>query len=336
MRERARDMIVTTMVADGLAWQNLYRRSRLLPDWTRRKRREFEADAEARGILDDALPFALSLPTAPFASGPGVNSEWLAFQLRILAENGGRYDRAVALQAWDELVAKRSSLRVTIGQHATLLNLEAGVEPPISGHDNPHYFDDSACFRAIALVLADGPDVFTSVRSDAEISNAEDGLWAAEAFAVALRTALDGGGVDDAIARGRERIPAQSWLARDLERALAVAAGASSVFELIASLSDESTNHAYNYGDSAPETLSIALAIVTSTRGRWEPGLLAALALPTTAASVAPMVGALCGALGTAAPSGVADPGPLRGIALPHLAGARPLELLEPLFFPTD
>ncbi|MFN2322999.1 MAG: ADP-ribosylglycohydrolase family protein [Trueperaceae bacterium] len=332
--------VVRAMVhADGLAWQNLYRRAHLLPAWTRRKRREIEAEHEARGIIDEPLPFALNQPTAPFLGTSGVHTEWLAFQLQVLIEGGGRYDRRVALEAWRDLAARRADLRLSVGQHAALENVAAGIDPPTSGHDNPHYFDDSACFRAVALLGADGGslrggELQEVVASDAQISNAFDGIWAAQAFAAALRGALDGADAGAAVAHARAGIPEGTWLAIEVDRARTHAAEAASLFDLIRRLAGGPTNHAYDYGNSAPETLAIALAILEFTGGDLEPGLLAALALPRTAASVAPMIGALVGALGGAlgtAHEHQLEDAPLQGLALPHLAGTRPLALLAEL-----
>ncbi len=336
--------VVRAMVhADGLAWQNLYRRAHLLPAWTRRKRREIEAEHEAHKILDEALPFALNQPTAPFRTASGVHAEWLAFQLKVLIDGGGRYDPRVALEAWRDLAARRAELRLSVGQHAAVANLAAGIDPPTSGHDNAHYFDDSACFRAVALLGADGGslgagDLLEVVASDAQISNAHDGIWAAQAFAAALRGALDGADARAAVAVARAGVPEGSWTAIEVDRALAHAAEAASLFDLIRRLAGGATNHAYDYGNSAPETLAIALAILDFTGGAPEPSLLAALALPRTAASVAPMIGALGGALdgalggagGTARESHLEDE-PLQGLALPHLSGTRPMALLDEL-----
>ncbi|MEX2534524.1 MAG: ADP-ribosylglycohydrolase family protein [Trueperaceae bacterium] len=322
------------VAADGLAWQNLYRRAHLLPSWTRRKRREIEAEHEVHGIIDEALPFTLNQPTAAFRNSPGVNSEWLAFQLKILIDSGGRYDREAAMEAWRDLAGRRDTLRLTVGQHAALKNIATGVTAPTSGHDNPHYFDDSACFRAVALVCANRGDLRSAVVSDAEVSNAQDGIWAAQALAAALRVALDGADAGTAVTLARESVPAGSWSSIEIERALSHSSEAAGLFGLIECLANDSTNHAYDYGNSAPETLAITLAILDFTGGELQPSLLAALSLPKTAASVAPMVGALCGALGTANEFHF-ESAPLQGLALPHLAGLRPLSLLDELLTST-
>ncbi|NEB90150.1 ADP-ribosylglycohydrolase family protein, partial [Streptomyces anulatus] len=44
-------------------------------------------------------------------------------------------------------------LRARISVRAGLGNLAAGLRPPATGHDNPHYFDDAACVRAAVLAV---------------------------------------------------------------------------------------------------------------------------------------------------------------------------------------
>jgi hypothetical protein len=356
------------MLGESLAWTGLYQRSHLLPFWTRRKRREIEADYERDGLIETSLPFALNQPTAAFRLAPGPHCEWLAFQAEVLLAGGGSYSQELALEAWRALVPARESLRLTVGQHAVLGNLERGLLPPQSGHDNPHYFDDGACFRAVALLAARGAELLELgvnaaepkvlgidtaepnvlgietaepnvlgietaepnvlgietaellelVRLDASITNSEDGVWAAQAYAAALATALATADPEASVQAALACLPAGSWAAAEAERALTAARGAGSLFELIHTLADEHTSHAYNYGDSAPETLALTLATVSYAGGGLEAGLLAALALARTAGSVAPLVGGLCGALGATvnAPARA-----LTGVALPAMRG---------------
>jgi ADP-ribosylglycohydrolase len=316
------------MLGESLAWTGLYQRSHLLPFWTRRKRREIEADYERDGLIETSLPFALNQPTGAFRLAPGAHCEWLAFQAELLLAGGGTYSQELALEAWRALVPARESLRLTVGQHAVLANLERGAMPPQSGHDNPHYFDDGACFRAVPLLVARGGEPHELVRLDASITNSEDGVWAAQAYAAALATALATSDPEASVQAALACLPAGSWAAAEAERALAAARGAGSLFELIHTLSDEHTSHAYNYGDSAPETLALTLATVSYTGGGLEAGLLAALALARTAGSVVPLVGGLCGALG--APVN-APARALVGVALPAVRGTDLAALLRRL-----
>ncbi len=319
------------ILGEALSWTGLYHRSFLLPFWTRRKRREIASQHEGDGLLELSLPFALNQPTAAFKPGPGPNSEWFAFQLQIILDNGGHYAADRALAAWWNLVKERENLRLTIGQHAALENLAKDKRPPVSGHDNPHYFDDSACFRAAALALTTAAETLAErVYEDASITNAKDGVWAAQAYAIALASALRTGDILASLDEARAYLPKGSWVGQCMDVAIQASETAESLFDLIHRLSLELVNDAYNYGNSAPETVPITFAIVAFTGGDLAPSLLCALALPRTAASVAPLVGALCGALEpTATESASSFSTRLSGISLPAFKDVDVLELLE-------
>jgi ADP-ribosylglycohydrolase len=313
-------------LGERLAWTGLYDRSFLYPFWTRRKRREIELSYEADRILSVSLPFALNQPVAAAHPGPGPHSEWVAFQARA-CPTGEAYALEPVLDHWRELVASRDALRLTIGQHAALHNLGAGKLPPVSGRDNPHYFDDSACFRALVLACRYANDVsalLENVAQDASITNAEDGVWAAQAVAAGVVAALAGAAADGCVAAAVRQLPEGSWSRRLAVGALRHAQESQTVFELVTELERDVVNHAYSYGNSAPEVLAAALAIVKFAQGNGEKALLAALALPRLAGSLAPLTGAFCAALGAVETTETDMVEPLRGVALGHLAGALP------------
>lgn len=337
MTAQPQAIIYGLMLAESLSWTGLYERSHLLPFWTRRKRRDIEAQYEQDKLLEISLPFALNQPTGAFKLAPGPHSEWVAFQLQILARDHGHYKFEAAVDAWRGLAVERESLRLNVSQHAVLKNLQQGKVPPQTGYDNPHYFDDTACFRAIALAIGssqEGLALSKLVKLDAEISNAEDGVWAAQALAASLSVALSTADPNKSIEAALALLPEGSWSHSMTTRALTVAESSESIFDLVFNLSNEIINDAYNYGNSAPEILAISLAIIRFTRGQFAESLFAALALARTAGSVAPLVGALCGALG-ASPQLSASlhthmPA-LRGISLPTLRGVDLLSFLGDL-----
>lgn len=321
------------ILGEALSWTGMYNRSHLLPFWTRRKRREIASQYETDGLIELSLPFALNQPTDAFQPGPGPHAEWLAFQLDILQRDSGRYSAAKALDAWRELVEERESLRLTIGQHATLENLARGKLPPTSGYDNPHYFDDGACFRAIplaALMAADPTALTARVGEDAVITNAQDGVWAAQAYAAVMAIMIETGDMGASLAQALACLPEDSWIGRLTRISLAASESAETLFDLIYRLSRDVVNYAYNYGNSAAETVPITLAILSFTRGDLQESLLAALALPRTAGSVAPLAGALCGAANPeAAAVGSVFSSHLVGVSLPRFQGVDLLSLLD-------
>lgn len=324
------------VLGERLCWTGLYQRSFLLPYWTRRKRRDIEAAYDRNSLLETSLPFALNQPTDALLSGPGPHTEWFVFQVGVFIKGHGSYSLRHALSSWRTLAENRFGLRLSISQEAVLRNLREGKTPPVTGHDNPHFFDDTACFRAlvIACLHADAlPRALETTRQDASITNAEDGLWGALAVTAATVTAVRRAGVEASIAAALEQLPQGSWIRRMTTQALEHADTASSPFELAARLEHVLVNSAYNYANAAAETAPLTLAILKRSRGDVERALLLALALPRTAGSVVPLVAALCGALG--ALDALKNPDilndPLRGVALSFLKGTVPAERVASL-----
>ena len=313
------------IVGEQLSWTSLYERSFLLPFWTRRKRREIDVQHDTDGLLEVNLPFALNQPTEALEPGPGPRAEWFVFQLRLLA--GADYSLGRATDAWRGLLTE--NLKLTLAQHAALTNLRFGKVPPVTGHDNPHYFDDTACFRALATacVIAD-PDVALGVtRRDAGITNAEDGVWGAQAVTAAAALALAGADPNDCVDAAVRQLPEGSWISEAARRALRCVQEGRGALGFIAQLDHTVSNRAYNYGTAAAETVPAALSIIKTTRGDLERSLFMALALPRVV-NLAPLVGALCGALRRAPDDALVNlDAPLRGVALPFLAGTKVAEL---------
>ena len=334
---RADDAVVR--VAHGLAaaeattWSGLFLRALPLPYWTRRKRREIEDLHDRDGLLSWPVPFALNQDPDPLRAAPGPRSEWYAFQAGLVADAGGRYDRAAALRAWRALADGPEPPRLTLGQRAALDHLLAGTPPPVSGHDHPHPFDDAATVRAVALAAAlhaDPAALAAAVAEDAPISNADDGVACALAVAAVTAALLAGADVSDAVAEARTRLPNGTWAAIHVDRALRHADTADDPLDLAMRLDHDLANAAYSYADAAPDVVAIALAILRSTYPRVEAGLLAAAAVPRHAAGVAPLVGALFaagGQLPAPLPRLLARTPPLLGLALPRLRGVRLADL---------
>ena len=101
-------------------------------------------------------------------------------------------------------------LRARISVRAGLGNLAAGLRPPATGHDNPHYFDDAACVRACVLAVAHPGDPRLAAELaefDARYTQDGDGVHGARAMAAALALALVGADVDACVDGGAGRTP---------------------------------------------------------------------------------------------------------------------------------
>lgn len=314
-------------VGDALGWPSLYHRSYQLPFWTRRIRRELDAEQESSNATRPPVPFSLNQPVAPLAIGPSDDAEWAAFTATLLIRTEGRMESDELASAWMDLAASDQPVRGPISVQGALHNLRQGLLPPESGHDNAHYMDDAAAVRAIpigACCAGDPEKAALLAERDASVTNALDGLWAARAMAAAIAVACGGGGAQAAVDAAIQQLPADSWIARTTEQAMALCDEPNSLFGLIPLLSDKIINRIYSYGSLAPETVALTLALVHRTRGNFVPSVLAAAVLTRTADSLPALVGGLCGALmGEVAvePSWRERCRTLAGICLPHLAG---------------
>jgi ADP-ribosylglycohydrolase len=171
-----------------------------------------------------------------------------------------------------------------------------------------------------------------AVAAEAQITNAEAGIWAAQAVAAGISVACGGGGVDDLLDAACAVLPSGSWIARIVAEALDAAREVSSLVELSLLLSSDVVNREYNYGTSAPETLAVALALTRYAEGNLEQGIMGATAVAKVADAGASLVGAFCGALTDdfILPSSMEKKlRTLSGLCIPSLQGVDYLHLVD-------
>lgn len=139
---------------------------------------------------------------------------------------------------------RRTPLRARISVRAGLGNLAAGLRPPATGHDNPHYFDDAACIRACVLAVAHPGDpqrAAALAEFDAHYTQDGDGVHGARAMAAALSLALVGTAVDDCVAAALAELPEATEIGRNARHALKLAQDSDSAFALIPSWNTRSS-----------------------------------------------------------------------------------------------
>ncbi|MGH7596416.1 MAG: ADP-ribosylglycohydrolase family protein [bacterium] len=337
LRQRAYNAMLGLAVGDAMSWPAMFHRSYLLPFWTRRIRREMEAASETTNVIRPAMPFSLNRPAEAFAIGPTDDSEWAAFTAQQLLLQDGALAPEKLLAAWLELAQSSQNVRGSVSIQATLANLRQEKFPPQSGKDNPHYFDDSAVCRAvpIGVVWAGRPNKAAEMAAlDAAVTNAEDGVWAAQAVSAAISVACAGGGISEIIAAVMCTLPDDAWIKRSVMEALQFCREDTTLFDIFPQLSDGLINREYSYGSVAPETLALALVIMKFSKGDFKSAVMAAASFAKTADSVPALVGALSGAM--MAQEFISQDWRerfrrLQGICVPTLAGVDYIELTERL-----
>ncbi|GAA3562030.1 ADP-ribosylglycohydrolase family protein [Nonomuraea rosea] len=320
--DRIRGAFAGLAVGDAAGWPASRHRAALHAPWSRRLHRELDAFAEEHGVTTLPVPFALNQPTAPLAVGPSDDAEWLAWTALTI-------DRPRA-EAFRELGAGRASgFRARISVVTALDNLAKGLEPPASGHDNPHHFDDAAAVRAVAFgALGRDPT------QDAQVTNAADGVLGAQAMAAAVAEAVATGSVARAVEAALAVLPQDTAIGHNARVALAVARAAGDPFAAVPALDAALLDHVYSYGVGAAQTVPVALALAEVSGGELGRAVPAAVCLAALADSAPALTGALAGACGgyDAIPEGwTASARTLAGCCLPDLAGVDLIELASNL-----
>jgi ADP-ribosylglycohydrolase len=209
-------------------------------------------------------PYTHAQPGKMLNPAPSDDSEWFAFTANALMNSAVSID-----DAWMELARQRDVIRARTGTKVALRNLDQGSSIESAGHDNPHYFDDIACIRAIAAGILSAGSVSGATElafSDARITHSEDGLWCAMATSALVAAGLSGASKEEAVGEAIKQLPTGSWSARIVEKAIAEAAGDPSGISRGAKLESTCVDRIYSFAISAPETLGLLFAHLLNSR----------------------------------------------------------------------
>lgn len=332
LQQRARGALLGLAIGDAIGWPAMYHRSRTLPSWTRRIRREIDMQREDASVLRVPIPFSLNQPAATFELGPTDDAEWAAWTIRFLIEHGCVVEEKPVTDAWVGLSRQVPPVRGGVSTQAALENLRRGILPPASGRDNPHFFDDGATCRAVpvGIAYACNPGAAAAAAAlDASATNFEDGVWVAGAIAAAISAACAGEPADSVVNVALSRVPGDSWSRRIAEKALAIAGGGQAPLALVSRL-DGIVSKEYSDGCIGPESLALTLALIRHFQGRFDEAVTTAALFARSADAVPALVGAIAGALSPDAQTLQQwSHWSLQGICLPQLAGADYLQVVN-------
>jgi ADP-ribosylglycohydrolase len=285
---------------------------------------------DGQGILRLTLPFTHRVASDTLEPCPTDDTEFALLTLTALLSSEAEPTQATFLAPWQQQVLPHADQVVCgFSERSAIENLKRGLQPPASGNDNPLHYADAAVPRAVPIGLfcaGDPRRAAELAKLDAQISNAEDGIYAAQAMAAAIAVLVVGSSLDRALGQARALLPENSWIAHGDRIACSCLAEAEQPEDLGVLLSSRLINTVYSYGNAAPETLPAALAIVEASEGDLRLGCLIANSIPKAADSLPAMVGALCGTYqgGSAiSPRWQQALAHCRGICLPFLQRTR-------------
>jgi ADP-ribosylglycohydrolase len=100
-------------------------------------------------------------------------------------------------------------------------NLRKGILPPYSGKYNTFHQSDGSCMRIGPVGILCAGDINRAAeyaKMESEISHFRDGVWGAQAVAVAVAIAMTNGTIDEIIDAAMSVIPEESWLYFNMEQ----------------------------------------------------------------------------------------------------------------------
>jgi ADP-ribosylglycohydrolase len=337
VKQRAKNAMLGLAIGDAISWTSMFHRSILLPPWTRRIRREIDASSETTNVIITPMPFSLNQPAKYFIISPTDETEWAAFSAEILLKNNFKSYEQEVFNEWMKLANSQDQIRGGVSTQAALHNLDCGIKPPQTGKQNPHYFDDGAMSRAvpIGIICSGQPELAARLAEiDASVTNSEDGIWAAQAMAVAVCLVCSGENINDAINGAYQYLPEFSWIRRTVDEAMKITGNIDSIFSILPEIQNNIINREYSYGNVAPETLALTFIIAKVHANNFETAVSTASCFAKSGETLPAMVGALAGAMQSkvfASEKWLNAIETLKGICIPGFVEKNYLKIVEEL-----
>ncbi|MEV5783475.1 ADP-ribosylglycohydrolase family protein [Streptomyces sp. NPDC048448] len=265
------------------------------------------------------------------------DTEYAIFSGLLLARHGSALTVAHVESAWHEWIADRDEgpfRGAGFSERGTLENLRRGLAAPISAQHR-HAWSDGLAMRAAPFgVFAAGrpAEAARLVAIDGSVSHDGEGIYGGQAVAAGVAAAMAGASTFSVAASALAVIPDDSWTARSLRRAIAVAhRGERAVRSAV-------VIGGYPWTDLAPEAVALAFGAYAAADGDFTESVLTAVNMGRDADTTAAVAGALAGATrgARAIPAAwAAAIGPARGSCLPSMEGHHVLDVAE-LLTPGD
>ncbi len=271
------------------------------------------------------------------------DTEYTLFAASLLLRHGHALTSDDVAEAWrTEIVARLDGPMRGAGfsELGTVQALRLGLRPPLTGRWHPHGWSDGLAMRAApyGIFAAGDPDEAARLAEiDGRVSHGGEGVLGGRAVAAAVAVAMTGAEPGDVIDAGLRAIPADSWTARCVRKAVEIADAqgeGSSREEFARALHDAVVVKHYPWTDLAPEAVALAFSAYIRGGGEVEAAVVTAANLGRDADTTAAIAGALAGA-GTGE-AGVPARwarriGPVHGRCLPVVAGRHVLDVADQL-----
>jgi ADP-ribosylglycohydrolase len=227
------------------------------------------------------------------------DTEFAVLTAQTLLDCAGQLTLQHIAASWRKYILEQGGMGTRGGKplYGAVANLERGIMPPLSGHDNTHNDDDGAAMRIapIGIICTGAPERAAKLAEiEACISHARDGIWGAQAVAASVALAMAGASTEAILAGGIAQLPADSWLSRAMARAMRICDDHASIESAWELLHSELWTPVHS---AVAEALPQAYAVFRLTGGDFRQGMFWAANFGRDADTISAVVGALSGAL---------------------------------------
>ena len=259
--------------------------------------------------IGDSLGDACRMPenqrdygfTTDFNKGASWSTDDTEFALMVaktIIDAKGDFTSEDVVKSWMENVATEDELkRGGVSEVEACNNLRRGIMPPDSGRFNAYYMSDGAAMRSgpIGIYCAGDPEKAKELaRIDAEVSHCNEGVWGAQAVAVAVSLAMVDATMEEIWEGVMSCAPAGSWFEATLNRARKIVEDAD--YDIANAWMPLHNNlfspHRSTVAEALPETFGCLLL----SHASFKSGLLLAANFGRDADTIGAVAGAVMGA----------------------------------------
>ncbi len=253
---------------------------------------------DASRTTENHLNYGISMDFRDEVSWSTDDTEFALLTAKALIDAKGELTAEHVIKMWRNHVITQGALnRGGASEREAAANIKRHILPPDSGKYNSHHMSDGAAMRVtpIGIVCAGDPARAAHLAQiDAQISHWRDGIWGAQAVAVAVSVAMVSGDANDIMAEVLKVVPEDSWFYFSLMKAMQIVDRSDSIESAWMPLHTELWTE---YKAAVPEAVSQALAVFKATAGDFRKGIIYGGNFGRDADTIAAIIGGISGAM---------------------------------------
>ena len=232
------------------------------------------------------------------ASWSTDDTEFALLTAKTLIGCGGNLTSDIVVKAWLEDVAVQDEFkRGGASEIEAANNLRKGIRPPLSGKYNAFHMSDGSAMRIgpVGIICAGDPERAAAMAEiDASVSHYRDGIWGAQAVAVAVSMAMADASMEEIFDAIMKVIPEESWFYHAMNRAFEIVDNANgSILDAWMPLHDELYTSSWA---TTAEALPSAFACLRMRSETFREGVVLAANFARDADTIGAVAGAILGA----------------------------------------